>query len=132
MDEAMILETSFLVDLERETSAATPDRCRRFLRKHGDTLFFLTHTVAGELACGAALAERDRWERLVSGFHVLAHTAEVDWHYGQLFRHLKRQGQLFGANDLWIAATALAHGLPLVTRNRAHYERVPGLDVRPY
>ena len=45
---------------------------------------------------------------------------------------LKRQGQLFGANDLWIAATALAHKLPLVTRNRTRFERVPGLDVRPY
>ena len=132
MEGAMILETTFLVDLEREFLSANPGRCCRFLEQQAGTRFFLTHTVAGELACGIALAERDRWEGLVARFHVLAHTDEVDWQYGQLFRHLKRQGQLFGANDLWIAATALTYKLPLVTRNLAHFERVPGLDVRPY
>ena len=132
MESAMILETTFLVDLEREFRSAIPGRCRRFLEQQGGTRFFLTHTVAGELACGVAPAERDRWEQLLARFHVLAHTEEVDWQYGQLFRHLKRQGQLFSSNDLWIAATALAHKLPLVTRNLTHFERVPGLDVRPY
>jgi len=39
---------------------------------------------------------------------------------------------LIAANDLWIAATALAYRLPVVTRNVAHYERVPGLDVLAY
>jgi hypothetical protein len=31
-------------------------------------------------------------------------------------------------NDGWIAATAIAHGLPLVTQDR-DYDGVPGLDV---
>ena len=35
------------------------------------------------------------------------------------------------AHDLWISATAIAHGLALATRNRAHFERVPGLRVVP-
>jgi predicted nucleic acid-binding protein len=32
--------------------------------------------------------------------------------------------------DAFIAATALEHGLPLVTRNRRHFDRVEGLDIR--
>jgi predicted nucleic acid-binding protein len=32
--------------------------------------------------------------------------------------------------DALIAATALGHELALVTRNRRHFERVPGLSVR--
>lgn len=31
--------------------------------------------------------------------------------------------------DAWQAATALLHGIPLVTHNRRHYIRVPGLRV---
>jgi predicted nucleic acid-binding protein len=33
--------------------------------------------------------------------------------------------------DALIAATALEHGLPLITRNRRHFERVPGLRLQP-
>jgi predicted nucleic acid-binding protein len=32
--------------------------------------------------------------------------------------------------DALIAATALEHKLPLMTRNRRHFERVPGLTLR--
>jgi len=34
-----------------------------------------------------------------------------------------------GAHDLWIAATALAHGFGVATRGRSDFERVPGLRV---
>jgi predicted nucleic acid-binding protein len=33
--------------------------------------------------------------------------------------------------DALIAATALTHRLPLMTRNRGHFDRVPGLEVAP-
>ena len=33
---------------------------------------------------------------------------------------------------LWIAATALNFGLPLVSNNKKHFARVPGLDLRGY
>ena len=41
-------------------------------------------------------------------------------------------GLLIDANDLWIAATALAFEMPVVTRNERHFARVPGLDVIGY
>ncbi len=34
--------------------------------------------------------------------------------------------------DLWIAATALAFGMPVVTRNERHFARVPELNVIGY
>jgi predicted nucleic acid-binding protein len=44
-------------------------------------------------------------------------------------RHLERSGQGIGAADYLIAGVCIAHGLPLLTRNLAHFRRVPGLAV---
>ena len=40
-----------------------------------------------------------------------------------------RRGRPKQDNDLWIAATALRHTLPLVTHNRRDFDDVPGLTV---
>jgi len=40
---------------------------------------------------------------------------------------LERVGTPIGANDLWIAAHALASGLILVSNNLREFSRVPGL-----
>ena len=131
MAEQMILETTFLIDLERER-AASPGACARFLAGQGSARLYVCHTTVGELACGVGSFDREKWERLVAPFLILEHTVEVDWHYAQAFRHLRRRGELIAANDLWIAATALAYRMPVVTRNVTHYERVPGLEVLTY
>ena len=128
----MILETTFLVDFERERQRDEGGPTRELLQQYGDHRLFITHTVAGELAAGKSLSDRDRWREFIAPFRVLSATPDVDWEYGKAFRHLQRNGQLIGANDLWIAATALAYGLPVVTRNTVHYRRVPGLDVIGY
>jgi tRNA(fMet)-specific endonuclease VapC len=42
---------------------------------------------------------------------------------------LESAGKMIGANDLLIAASALAHNLTLVTNNTKEFQRVPGLKV---
>jgi tRNA(fMet)-specific endonuclease VapC len=49
--------------------------------------------------------------------------------YARLFAELARKGYRIGDRDLMIAATAMAHGMPVATLNRAEFERVPGLVV---
>jgi predicted nucleic acid-binding protein len=44
---------------------------------------------------------------------------------------LRSQGFLLGDMDLLIGATALHHGLILLTRNRRHFERLGGLELAP-
>jgi predicted nucleic acid-binding protein len=130
--DALILETTFLIDLERERIRRTEGQCARFLGRRADDRLFVTHITVGELACGVGPTDRHRWERLIGCFHVLEHTTEVDWHYAQAFRHLQRLGELIATNDLWIAANGLAYNMPVVTRNTAHYKRVPGLEILAY
>ena len=132
MVDSLILETSFLVDLERELIAEEPGPAHRFLEAHRTHHLHITFTIAGELAAGPHLNEREAWDQLVSPFEVLDCTPEVCWRYGRLYRYLKANGLLIDANDLWIAATALAHGVPLVTRDERHFSRVPELGVIGY
>ena len=128
----MILETTFLVDLEREVNRGREGDAHQFLHRRSEERFYMTPTIAGELAVGASLAERDAWRAFLRPFRILEMNEDVAWEYGQLYRYLSDNGMLIGTNDLWIAASALAHGMPVVTRNRKHYRRVPGLDVADY
>lgn len=132
MGESLILDTTFLIDYERENEKGRPDRALAFLETHADARLYLTFTVAGELACGGSLSNRDAWETFVKPFYLLPSSPDVSWEYARAFRHLEKNGQLIGANDLWIAATALAYRMPVVTANHKDFVRVPGLDVRRY
>lgn len=46
-----------------------------------------------------------------------------------VFSRIRRQKIRIGTLDLRIAATCLAQGAKLVTRNRSDFQRIPGLDV---
>ena len=132
MVDALILETSFLVDLERELIAGEAGPAQRFLESHQAQKLHITFTIAGELAAGPRMNERATWDRLVSPFEVIPCTPEVSWRYGRLYRYLRENGLLIDANDLWIAATALVFEMPVVTRDERHFMRVPELDVIGY
>jgi predicted nucleic acid-binding protein len=48
--------------------------------------------------------------------------------WAQLMQRLRASGRELSFNDSWIAATAIAHDLPLISRD-ADYDDVPGLQV---
>lgn len=132
MGRALILETTFLIDLEREHGRGSPGPAVHFLESNQDARLYLPFVVAGELAAGTSTRERSRWEAFLAPFYLLPPSPEVSWHYGRAYRHLKDIGRLIGSNDLWIAATGLAYHMPVVTRDADHFRRVPGLEVEPY
>ena len=52
--------------------------------------------------------------------------------YARVRADLAAAGTPIGANDLLIAAIALAHGLTLVTHNTREYSRVAGLRIEDW
>ena len=52
--------------------------------------------------------------------------------YGEIRAHLEIQGTPIGANDLLIAATALANDLTLVTHNTGEFGRIPNLKLEDW
>ena len=60
----LILDTSFLVFAEREARRGVPGRADAFLAQRPSDTFFITFTVAGELACGQSANVRGDWRSL--------------------------------------------------------------------
>lgn len=52
-----------------------------------------------------------------SDIEVLSIDAEVAAHWARLRVRLAESGRRINVNDLWIAATAAAHGIPVVTQD---------------
>ena len=94
--------------------------------------FFLSSVVKGELIYGARNSQRvdenlSVLKRFFPQFESLPFDDRAAEHYGFIRAVLKREGTPIGANDLLIAAIALAHDLVVLTRNREEFQRVPGL-----
>jgi predicted nucleic acid-binding protein len=68
-------------------------------------------------------------EALLKRVRLLQLPKQVAWETSRIQRELS--GQRLGENDAWIAGTARAWGLRLVTRDGA-FRRVPRLDRIPY
>ncbi len=87
----------------------------------------------GELLSGFRAGGREQKNRQELGifldsprvvlYSVDEETAE---HYSSVLNRLRRKGTPIPTNDIWIAACALRHGLPLCTLDR-HFAQVEGL-----
>lgn len=90
--------------------------------------------VKAELLYGARksakpAANLSKLETLFSLFDSLPFDDAASEEYGSLRAQLEAAGTPLGANDLLIAAIALANDATVVTRNEDEFRRVPGLRV---
>jgi len=87
--------------------------------------------VLGEYRFGIATSRRLRdyeaWLARGRAFwNVLPILEETATHYASIRQQLKKAGGPLPANDVWIAALARQHDLPVLSRD-AHFDAVPGL-----
>lgn len=132
------LDSSFLIDLQRETLAERPGRAFGLIESldAGEILAVSVHVVC-ELRAGAELAQRalqaqKAVDELVSGLLVVYPDDRFAPEYGRLLAATTRGGRQVAAMDLLIATAAIIDHSPLVTRNVKDFSRVPGLRVLKY
>ena len=92
--------------------------------------------VLGEFRYGIAesrhRADYEAWlESELTHFDVLAVTDETAFAYASLRVALRRLGRPIPANDVWIAALALQHRLPVLSRDQ-HFDAVPDIERRSW
>lgn len=130
MAVSRLLDTNICIYIARSRPATV---ARRFARAAPGSLG-ISIVTWGELRFGAAKsneparvhAQLDAFARDVA---VLELPAAAGRCYGDVRAALQKAGTPISNNDLWIAAHALALGVPLVSNKVREFERVPGLKL---
>ncbi len=130
----LLLDTTFLIDAERDTAALDD------LIGDDDDVAISAITLA-ELTVGVQLAaarQRPRRQSYVdeiaASIPILPYDQPVAMHHAILLVAVRRAGRPRGAHDLIIAATAAAAGRTVVSADRRAFEGLPGvhaIDHRP-
>jgi tRNA(fMet)-specific endonuclease VapC len=121
------------------------DHCVAVLRGHASLAnrlsaseeIAVTAVTVGELVHGARKSARPdenlaRLDMLVSALTVLPFDESAARRFGVLKADLERAGASIGDLDLQIASIVLQSDSSLVTHNRRHFERVPGLVIEDW
>lgn len=125
----MLLDSSYLIDLEQEIAERRVGPAIAFAHAHRRSAPRISIITLGELAAGAS--DESGTRRFLSRYRVITLKPEIGYLAGRLDRALAAKGQRLGENDNWIAATALYYGEPIVT-NDNDFARVvrAGLPLR--
>lgn len=127
----LVFDTNVFIQIEK--GARTPDFSA--YGAYGEV--FISAVTVSELLVGVhrtdsegRRAKRAAFvESILARVGSLSFTGEVARVHAQLFASLAQKGQMIGAHDLIIAATALYHDFPILTGNTAEFKRVEGLNV---
>lgn len=120
------LDTNIVVDLLRKRNEA-PHKI------HAYNELYLPVTVCGELFFGAAISAKPVESKqdvmiFLAKCKLLDYDLSVAESYAEIRKHLQTKGRPIPENDVWIAATAVAYGLKLITRDQ-HFSNIDFLDV---
>lgn len=98
---------------------------------------YISVVTVSELLIGVQRAQteerrrrRERFvEAVISGVGILDFTLGSARVHAEIYAELAKNGQMIGAHDLIIAATARHHDLSILADNINEFSRVPGLRV---
>jgi predicted nucleic acid-binding protein len=132
----LCVDTTFLIDLWRDKNRSDAP-ARVFLYRHRGEDFVVPAHAAGEFLEGGASVSSERLAdslAFVRLFRIGEVGLETALHYARIVAALREADALSGRSkpDLWLAAWAVEHAAPLVTRNARDFSDVDGLDVLEY
>lgn len=101
---------------------------------------YISVVTASELLMGVCRADTDERRRrrsafvegVLSGVGLLDVSLAVARTHAKLYSELAKTGQMIGAHDQLIAATARCHDHSLLTDNVEEFSRVPELRIIPF
>lgn len=123
-----LLDTNIISDFIRNPAGRIAEK----IRSVGETQVCTSIVVAAELRYGAIKKRSPvlsaRIESLFDILEILPYGPPADEAYGLIRTRLEAIGRPIGANDMFIAAHAMALGYTVVTDNEREFGRIEGLS----
>ena len=125
----MLVDTNVLIYMTKGT-----ERGKRYARRLGDGVILLPFVGVAEVLLNSRrtrtrLLTEAYWRDRLAELAVIWPDDETCAVWAQLMAHSQDRGMPRQDNDLWIAALALQHNLPLMTHNPRHFEHIEGLRL---
>jgi len=94
------------------------------------TELYISTVTLYELLMGATDdVKKEDIKILTQPLTILPLTKPVAEKSAGIYHALRKRSKLIEFRDIFIGATALVHGLPLLTHNAKHFDRIDGLSV---
>jgi predicted nucleic acid-binding protein len=130
----LMIDTNVLISFEKSGNPID------FSSWEKEEKVYISAVIASELLMGVHRANTEERrqrrsafvEAVISGVGVLDFNLAAARIHAEIHAELAKKGQMIGAHDLIIAATARCHHLSLLTDNVEEFSRVPGLHVIPF
>jgi len=122
-----LLDTDVLIDFFRDDKKVVAN-----MRKISNCSIFVSSLSLCELYKGAFLSdqpvvEQEKVSTLVSGVELAALDRPACSIFGRNYAYLKGEGKPTQEFDLLVASIAISRNLTLITRNKKHFQDIPGL-----
>ncbi len=96
-----------------------------------NTDLYISSVTLYELYMGATNPQK--WvdvKTLTDDIPVLPFTKTISEKAAIIYQDLRKKNTIIEFRDIFIAATAMTHGLPVLTKNKKHFTRVSGLKLQ--
>jgi len=129
-----LLDTDTLSEVMKGRDPQVRQHAQRYLARHSCFTFSIItrYEILRGLKAKEATRQIAAFEERCRQSIVLPLTDEVIVQAADIYADLYRQGQLISDADILVAATALVHGLVLITGNTAHFGRISGLCIESW
>jgi tRNA(fMet)-specific endonuclease VapC len=133
MSVRYLIDTDRVVDYLNGVPAIT-DRVRDLIRRRILALSVISLAELHEGMLYSTHPDRSNLAllRFVRGIRLLDVDRNIAKRFGAERGQLRKMHQMIGDLDLLIGATALHHNLVLITNNRRHFQRLPGLRIESF
>jgi len=125
-NEVVLLDTSILIEYYRKKDKSKSVLVHLFQTY---SIFAISAVTHFEIYTGASNDQIDFWNEFFQEITVLPFNAEISREAADIDAALKKKRKQIAVPDLFIAATAIYHNIPLVTLNKKHFERVDQIQL---